>query len=173
MRVSLWGIVVLFGLGLAVATIGVHGSTDERGAIKRAIHSPFADLQRRNARALCDDFTPAVSARLAGGQGSNCQAQVSRVFALTANAAEYLPAGEQPPHSGVKVVDVSQSGNRAAAVSILPGAAAEEHRLQLRMLARRWEIATPAKLEMRSDCGHPALGKGDCAYAMSLSFAAG
>jgi hypothetical protein len=119
----------------SVEAIGVHGSTDERGAIKRAIHSPFADLQRRNARALCHDFTPAVSAQLAGGRGLSCQAQVSRVFALTANAAEYLPAGEQPPHSAVEIIDVSQSGNRAAAVSILPGAAAEKHRLQLQMLA--------------------------------------
>jgi hypothetical protein len=173
MRVSLWGIVVLCGLGLIAVAVGVHGSEDERGAIRRAVHSPFADLQRRNARALCDDFTPAVSAQLAGGGGSSCETQVDRIFALTTNAAEYLPPNQQPPHAKVEVVDVSQRGDRAAAVSILPGETPGRRRLQLRMLARRWEIATPAKLEMRSDCGHPSLSQADCAYAMSLSFASG
>jgi hypothetical protein len=154
-------------------TIGVHGSVDERGAFSRAVRSPFADLQRRNARALCHDFTPAVSAQLAEGGGSSCEAQVGRIFALTTNAAEYLPSARKPPYSKVEIVGVSQSGDRAAAVAIVPGKVAGRRRLELRMLSRRWEIATPAKLEMRSDCAHPLLSQSDCAYEMSLSFAGG
>jgi hypothetical protein len=172
-RIPIWGTIVLCGLGLAIMAIGVHGSEDERGAIRRAVRSPFADLQRRNARALCHDFTPAVSAQLAGGGGSSCEAQVGRIFALTTDAAEYPPPGRKTPYSKVEIVGVSQSGDRAAAVSIVPGEVAGRRRLELRMLSRRWEIATPTKLEMRSDCAHPLLSQSDCVYDMSLSFAGG
>jgi hypothetical protein len=75
MRVLTWGIVVLFGLALGLSAMRVHGSRDERAAIRLAMRAPFADLRRRDAQRLCDDLTPAVDARLAPGTGG-CDTQV-------------------------------------------------------------------------------------------------
>ena len=80
MRMLTWGIIVLFGLDMGLAAMRVHGSRNERAAIRRAVRAPFADLRRRDARRLWADFTPAVDARLAPGSGS-CPARLTQTFA--------------------------------------------------------------------------------------------
>src|ERR1035438_2659299 len=119
MRVVLWGIIALVGLGLLLESIGVHGSKDERAAIRRAVRAPLADLQRRDARSLCDDFTPAVDADFADGHGSDCESNVDYAFQMTKNEAAYAPPPELP--SRLQVTEISWHGSHGAAVSVYPG----------------------------------------------------
>jgi hypothetical protein len=172
MRVLLWGLVALFGLALAGEALNVHGSKDEHAAIRHAVRAPFADLHRRDPRALCEDFTPAVDAQLVAGRGSGCEAQVKRAFHLTAAAAEYVRWQERTPPEPLEVRNISWHDNHATAVSVYPGRPASRRRWRLDMLAHRWRIATPAKLEVRSDCQHHLFGTRGCVYVMSMRFAA-
>lgn len=172
MRMLLWGIITVCGLALIGCAIDVHGSRDERAAIKRAVRAPSADLRRRNARALCQDFTPAVDAHLAPGRSSDCEAQVRRLFHVTQDAAEYVPPRQRPLPARLKVMNISWDGDHATATTGAPGAPAGERRWRLEMLGHRWRIATPTKLEMRSDCQHHLFGTQACAYVMWLRVAA-
>ncbi len=169
MRMLTWGI-VLFGLGMGLATMRVHGSRNERAAIMRAVRAPFADLRRRDARRLCADLTPAVDARLAPGNGS-CPARLSQTFDPTRNAAEYLAAPEPAPPSRLSVTRISWHGDQASAVSSYPGIAGSERHWRLQRVRQRWRIATPARLDMRSDCQHQQFGGHACVNAMSIRFA--
>jgi hypothetical protein len=166
------GIVGLSGVGWVVQSVGVHGSTDERAAIRRALRAPFADLKRRDARALCDDFTPSVAAGLASGAaGSNCEQRVGALFVRARGAGEYFSPGDRPASGRLAVSAIRWRGNSATApLRAQPeGLAGGSLRLELR--DRRWRIATPARLEARTDCaGHPVSGPG-CVYAVSLHFA--
>jgi hypothetical protein len=173
MRILILGIVGLSGLGFVVQSIGVHGSTDERAAIKRAVRAPFADLQRRDAHALCEDFMPSVAARLAPGPGENCEQRVSAFFERSRDAGEYVPASGAPAHRRLAVSAIHWTGDRATAAPSYRAGIAGEQAWRLELHGLRWRIATPAKLEMRADCaGHP-FGASGCIYAVSLHFVSG
>jgi hypothetical protein len=172
MRMLIWGIVGLSGLGLAVQSIGVHGSTDERAAIRRAIHAPFADLKRRDAQALCEDFTPSVAAQLASGAGG-CERRVSALFRLAQSGAEYVQPGDGLARGRLAVSAIHWRGSRAtAAVGGRPQAGGV-HDWRLDMRARRWRITTPIRLEVRKDCSAHPFGASGCVYALSMRTAAG
>jgi hypothetical protein len=170
MRVVLWGIIALVGLGLLLESIGVHGSKDERAAIRRAVRAPLADLQRRDARSLCDDFTPAVDADFADGHGSDCESNVDYAFQMTKNEAAYAPPPELP--SRLQVTEISWHGSHGAAVSVYPGKPDSMRQWKLAMLDHRWRIETPAKLELQADCQHHLLGTRACVRVMLMRFAA-
>jgi hypothetical protein len=173
MRMLILGIVGLSGLGLAVQSIGVHGSTDERAAIRHAVRAPFADLQRRNADALCEDFTPGVAAHLASGAGGDCELRASALFRLARDAGEYVPVGAGARQRRPAMTTIHWHGDRATAGSSSSAGAGSADAWHLEMHARRWRIATPARLEMREDCGNHPFGAAGCVYAVSLRFAAG
>ena len=165
------GIVGLSGLGFAVQSVGVHGSTNERAAIRRALRAPFADLKRRDARALCDDFTPSVAAHLTSGAGGDCKQRVSTLFVRAHGAGEYVSAREGSAPGRLTPSTIQWRGDRATAVSSdrLSGVGRESLKLELQ--AQRWRIATPARLELRDDCAALAFGGSDCVDAISLRFA--
>jgi hypothetical protein len=106
MRVVTWGIVAIFGLGIGLGVLEVHGSTDQRAAIRHAVRSPLADLRRRDARALCTDFTPAVDARLTAGRGG-CESRVSEIFRTSPSAAQYVLASETSSPQRLAVTHIS------------------------------------------------------------------
>ncbi len=169
MRILAWGIVALFGLGIVLEALAVHGSRDERAAIRRALRAPLADLRRRDARALCADFTPGVDTRLAGG--GVCVTRVDALLHQAAQGAQYVPVVESAAGWPLTVTHISWQGSRATAVSLRAGDAASKRRWRLRRLAGRWRIATPAKLEMQAACPRPASAARSCVYALALRFA--
>jgi hypothetical protein len=171
MRIATWGIVALFGFGLGLSVLEVHGSTNERVAIRHAVRSPFVDLRRRDARALCMDFTPAVDARLTAGSGS-CDSRVGELFHRTQHAAAYVLASASSRPQRLDVTRISWQGDHASAVSSEPGVAGSERHWRLQMLAGRWRIATPADLDMRPDCTRHPFGARACVYAIALRFGA-
>jgi hypothetical protein len=170
MRMLTWGIIALFGLGMGLAAMRVHDSRNERAAIRRAVRAPFADLRRRDALRLCADFTPAVDARLAPGNGS-CPARLTQTLDLTRSASGYVAAPEPTPPSRLSVTRISWQGDQASAVSSYPGIAGSERHWRLQRVGQRWRIATPARLDMRSGCQHRQFGGHACVNAMSIRFA--
>lgn len=168
----IWGIVGLSGLGLAVQTLDVHGSVNDRAAIKRAVRAPLADLKRRDVHALCEDFTPAVAAHLAGSAPESCERSVSALFRAARNAPEYVTPADRSARR-LAVSAVHWRGDRATAVSSYRAGAPARRELRLDMLAQQWRIATPTRLEMRSDCSDHPFGTAGCVYAMSIRFVAG
>lgn len=167
MRLLIWGIVGLSGLGLVLQLVGVHGATNERAAIAQAIRAPFQDLRRRDPRALCEDFTPAVAAKLTSVDGS-CASDVGRLFARSARDAEYVPSQGLLSHGRVQVRAISVHDDRATADSIGPGKPALVRHWQLARVAGRWRIATPATLQMQSDCAQHPFGGAGCLDVFSM-----
>lgn len=171
-RLLIWGIVGLSGLAFAVQMIGVHGSTDEQAAIRHAVRAPFRDFRRRDALALCEDFTPAVATGLTGGRGS-CRARVSRLFRLGAGEGEYVPAREAPRRGGVPVEAIARHGDRATASSPGEDVPGQTLRWRLSLVQGRWRIATPYALRLRSNCSRrPPFGAHDCLGVLTLRPAA-
>jgi hypothetical protein len=167
MRLLIWGIVGLSGLGLVIQLIGVHGSTDEQAAIRRAVRAPFQDLRRHDARALCEDFTPAVAAKLTSIDGS-CSSHVGELFARSARDAEYVPSQGLLSRGRFEVRMIRVHGDRATADSVGPGEPALVHHWQLALVDGRWRIATPATLEMQSDCDQHPFGGAGCLDVLSM-----
>jgi hypothetical protein len=167
MRLLIWGTVALCGLGVLIQLIGIHGSTNERAAIMRAVRAPFQDLRRRDARALCDDFTPAVAAELTARRG-RCAAQVDRLFRHSAGDAEYLPPQSLLSRGRVEVETIHRQGARATADSVGPGTSGPVRHWQLALVHGRWRIATPATLRLASDCAHHPLGAPRCLDLLSM-----
>jgi hypothetical protein len=173
MRMLILGIVGLSGLGWAVQSIGVHGSTDERAAIRHAVHAPLADLQRRDAGALCEDFTPAVAAQLVDGPSGDCKQRVNVFFERARSAGEYVAPSNRATRGALAITAIHWRGDSATAASSYRTEAVGGHAWRLEMDGLRWRIATPARLEMHADCvGHP-FGAAGCVYALSLRFAGG
>lgn len=168
----IWGIVGLSGLGFAVQAIDVHGSTNERAAITRAVRAPLADLRRRDARALCEDFTPSAAAQLTGDHAQSCERSVSAFFRRAHGAGEYAPPGERTMRGRLAVGAIHWRADRATAISSAGAGDDEDHTLRLEMLAQRWRIATPTTLALLTDCRAHPFGTPGCVYAMSLRFAA-
>lgn len=171
MRVLIWGIVGLSGLGLVLQLVGVHGATDEPAAITRAVRAPFQDLRRRDARALCEDFTPAVAAKMTSIGGS-CASDVGLLFARSARDAEYVPARGVLSHGRVEVRAITVHDDRATADSVGPGKPALVRHWRLDRVGGRWRIATPATLRMQSDCDQHPFGGAGCLDVLSMRFEA-
>jgi hypothetical protein len=167
MRLLISGIVVLSGLGLAIQLIGVHGSTDEQAAVRRAVRAPFQDLRRRDARALCEDFTPAVAARLTSIDGG-CSSHVGELFVRSARDAEYVPSQGLLSRGHFEVRAIRVHEDRATAESVGPGKPALVRHWQLRRVHGRWRIATPATLQMQSDCDQHPFGGAGCLDVLSM-----
>jgi hypothetical protein len=170
MRILTWGIVALFGLGVGVEVLAVHGSRDERAAIRRALRAPLTDLRRGDARALCEDFTPDVDKRLAGGAG--CDRRVAALLHRTPSGMRYVPVVESRSTLRLTVRRLTWRDNHATAVSFRAGDPGSERRWRLRRLGERWRIATPATLVRRADCPRLPSGARSCTYAIALRFAA-
>jgi hypothetical protein len=171
MRILTWGIVALFGFCVAIEVLAVHGSRDERAAIRRALRAPLADLRRGRARALCEDFTPAVDKRLAGGAG--CDRRVAALLHRTPSGARYVPVIESQSAPRLTVRRIRWRDDRATAVSFRAGDPGSERRWRLSRLGERWRIATPATLVRRADCPRLPSGARSCTYAIALRFARG
>ncbi len=167
MRLLIWGIVGLSGLGLLVQMIGIHGSTDERAAISHAVRAPFRDLRRHDAHSLCADFVPAVAADLTATGGS-CAARVGRLFRLSAGAAEYVPSQGLLSHGRVTVTRIRMHGDRATADSVGPGSPGLLRHWLLARVHGRWRIATPATLQVHSDCEQHPFGASGCLDVLSM-----
>jgi hypothetical protein len=167
MRLLIWGIVGLSGLGLVLQLVGLHGATDERAAITRAVRAPFQDLRRRDARALCEDFTPAVAAKLTSIEGS-CASHVGRLFARSTGDAQYVPSQGLLSHGRVEVRAISVHDDRATADSVGPGKPALVRHWQLDRIDGQWRIATPATLRMQSDCDQHPFGGAGCLDVLSM-----
>jgi hypothetical protein len=167
MRLLIWGIVGLSGLGLMIQLIGVHGSTDEQAAIRRAVRAPFQDLRRRDARALCEDFIPAVAADLTSVNGG-CASRVGRLFQLSAKDAEYIPSQGLLSHGRIEVTAIRLHGDHATADSIGSGEPALVRHWQLALVHGRWRIATPATLYVQPDCERREVGASGCLEVLSM-----
>jgi hypothetical protein len=167
MRLLIWGIVGLSGLGLVIQLIGVHGATDEQAAITQAVRAPFQDLRRRDARALCGDFTPAVAAKLTSIEGS-CASHVGELFARGARDAEYVPSQGLLTHGRVEVRAIHLHHDLATADSVGPGNPALVRHWQLTRVGGRWRISTPAQLQLQSDCDQHPFGGAGCLYVLSM-----
>jgi len=167
MRLLIWGIVGLSGLGLIIQMIGIHGSTNEQSAIRLAVRAPFQDLRRHDAEALCADFTPAVAAELAASGGS-CATRVGRLFRLSSSDAEYVPSQGPLARGRVAVTSIRRHGDRATADSVGPGSPGLVRHWQLALVDGRWRIATPAMLQMRSDCRRRPFGVPGCLDVLSV-----
>ena len=168
----IWGIVGLSGLGFAVQAIDVHGSTNERAAIKRAVRAPRADLRRRDARALCEDFTPSAAAQLAGDHGQSCERRVSAFFRRAHGAGEYVAPNERTAGGRLAVGAIHWGANRATAISSSVAGAGKGRTVRLELFAKRWRITTPATLALLTDCRAHPFGTPGCIHAMSLQFVA-
>jgi hypothetical protein len=166
-RMLILGIVGLSGLGLVVQMVGIHGATDERAAIRRAVRAPLRDLRRRDARALCDDFTPTVAAALTGS-GGGCAGGVGRLFRLGAGAAEYVPSGGLLASGRFEVRAIHRRGDSATADSLGPGTPGPDRRWRLALVGGRWRIAMPAELEIDSDCTRHPFGARGCLDVLAL-----
>lgn len=167
MRMLIWGIVGLSGLALGVQAVGVHGSTNERPAIERAVRAPLRDLRRRDPRALCEDFTPAVASHLTRAAG-DCVTRVRRLFALAAAEGEVVLA-ESPAASGrLALRSISWHGDRATADADGTAQPMVADRWRLERVRSRWRIATPTWLQMRSVCSPPAPAAEHCPGALSM-----
>ncbi len=164
--------VAVFGLAACVAAISVHGSADERAAIRRAVRAPLLDLSRRDPRRLCDDFTAGAEAHIAPGAGS-CDSRLSYDFRMARAAVLYSPTQPAGPASRLRVSAISWHGDRATAVSSYPGDPSSVYHWRLRRTRDRWRIATPATLQLRAGCPRPAPAGRQCAYALSMRFASG
>jgi hypothetical protein len=167
MRLLISGIVGLSGLALVVQLIGIHGATDEQAAIRRAVRAPFQDLRRRDARALCEDFTPAVAANLTSTDGG-CTSHVGRLFQRTALDAEYVPLQGPIAHGRVEVRAIHLHDDRATADSVGPGKPAPVRHWQLEHVGGRWRVATAVTLQMQSDCARRPFGGSGCLDVLSM-----
>jgi hypothetical protein len=167
MRLLIWGIVGLSGLGLVIQLVGVHGATNEQAAITRAVRAPFQDLRRRDARAVCEDFTPTVAAKLTSIEGS-CASHVGRLFARSSRDAEYVPSQSLLSRGRVEVRAIRVDGDRATADSVGPGEPALVRHWQLARIEGRWRIATAATLQMQADCNHHPFGGAGCLDVLSM-----
>jgi hypothetical protein len=146
---------------------GIHGATDEQAAVRQAVRAPFQDLRRRDARALCDDFTPAVAADLTSADGS-CASHVGRLFQRSARDAEYVPSQGLLSHGRIEVRAIRLHGDRATADSVGPGTAALVRHWQLERVKGQWRISTPATLAMQSDCQRHPFGGSGCIDVLSM-----
>jgi hypothetical protein len=171
-RVLIWGTVVVFGFAVCAVAISVHGSADERAAIKRAVRAPLHDLRRRDARGLCGDFTAAAQAHIVPGAGS-CDSRLAHEFHMPRAAALYSSARQTAPAPRLRVTAISWHGDWATAVSSYSGERASEYHWRLRRVDGRWRVATPATLRLRADCTRPAPVARNCADALSMPFASG
>lgn len=168
----IWGIVAIFGLAVGVAAISVHGSADERAAIRRAVRAPLLDLRRRNARRLCDDFTAGAQAHLASGAGS-CDARLAEDFRM-AGATLLSPSTDGSALAArLRVNAISWHGDRATAVSFYAADRASVQRWRLQRVGDAWRIATPATLRLQAECPRPQRTYRGCAGALSMHFAGG
>lgn len=77
---------VLAIVAVSAPVSGCGADHGERSAIAHGIRAPLADFMRRDASAFCSDFTPAVAARLGGGQA--CKPSVEHVFAIIKDTIE-------------------------------------------------------------------------------------
>lgn len=166
MRLLIWGIVGLSGLGLAIRLIGLHGATNERDAIRHAVRAPFQDLRRHDASALCADFVPAVAGDLTAPGGS-CAVRVQRLFQLSSSGVEYVGAHGQLSPERVTLTSIRRDGNHATADSVAPGSPGSVRHWQLALVKGRWRIATPVRLHLYSDCRHPS-GTSGCLKVLSM-----
>jgi hypothetical protein len=164
--------IVVFGFAVCVAAISVHGSADERAAIRRAVRAPMLDLRRRNARGLCDDFTAGAKAHIAPGAGS-CDAKLVEDFRLARAVAVYPPADGTALARGLRVTEISWHDDRATASSSYAGDRSSVRHWHLRRVGQDWRIATPATLQVQADCRALQPAKRACAYALSLRFEGG
>ncbi|HEY2719510.1 MAG TPA: hypothetical protein VGI52_07760 [Solirubrobacteraceae bacterium] len=171
MRMLIWGIVGLSGLALGIQAIDVHGSINERPAIEQAVRAPLRDLRRRNPRALCEDFTPAVASHLTRAAG-DCVAQVRRLFSLAAAEGEYVLTQGPAASQRFAPTDISWHGDRAtAATTDIAQPTPAPDLWELELVHGRWRIATPTWLKMRPVCGQRAPGGDHCPGALSMRFA--
>lgn len=146
--------VKLGGLALVVlaaltATVVLHGSTSstsatsERRAINRAVNVPFIDYEHRDARAVCEDFTPAVASRFGQNvsHAPTCEARV--VDALRRSGRGLAYSSSKQPLTPLPVVEIRWRGKHA---TIYFSRHSNHVDLRLEKIAGRWQISTPAGL---------------------------
>jgi hypothetical protein len=162
--------IAVCGVAAAVGTISVHGSADERAAIRRAVRAPLLDLRRRDARSLCDDFTAGAEAHIAPGAGS-CDSRLAADFRVARATILSAPTEGSPLASRLRVNAISWHGSRATAVSSYSGDRSSVRHWRLQHVGDTWRIATPATLRLQADCRRLQPVKRTCTYALSMRFA--
>jgi hypothetical protein len=170
MRVALWVIVALLSVGLVVQAIGLHGSKDERSNITHAVRAPFRDFRKRDAHALCADFTPGVDVQLAGGNGGDCDSNAARMFKANSREADGTYSPILPTR--LKVTDIKWHHDRATAASVYSRWPGSEMHWRLEMLGGRWRVETPARLRVRLQCREDPSGRRVCVQLLAMQFAA-
>lgn len=157
---------------VAMAAVSVHGPASQRHAITRAIDAPFANFERGEARALCSDFIPSISADFARAvPGRSCNERVARVFRFSSTAGKPSPrqlaAIGKPAGWPIHLTAVSVSGDHARGTSMGPNGKTLHWRLT--KLAGQWRLATPATLEASQPCDGER-PTGSCVYGVWFRF---
>lgn len=146
--------VTAVAVAVVLVVASASGTGNTRRQISAAARAPLFAVQRRDARALCGDFTPSAAGRLVvgGDEGGGCVARVRRVFA----AGRRLKFPEVP-RVHVRMQHVSWHGARATAklaveVEVRRGTAMTWLQLKLIRMGGRWRVATHARLAIRPVC---------------------
>jgi hypothetical protein len=140
--------VVSVALGIAVPVgFGTPASTSK---ILKAARAPYLAIMRRDARALCADFTIKAARRLADSvsKNTNCYRRVSVAFA---RSAPFEPKSRLAALKAVKASDARQRGDFASAV-ITYGKSGTAVTLRLVKVGASWRISTPPTLGLIKGC---------------------
>jgi mono/diheme cytochrome c family protein len=155
---SRWHVIALPILATIAVAASAPGGSGTRAAVTRAALAPFEAFVRRDAGALCADFTPSVAAELVPNApaGSTCESAVGESLAST--------APQEPPLATPSVSDVHWQGDHAWASVLftkVSGPANEKLvgletvSVTLERIAGRWLLATRARLGSIAGCGNP------------------
>lgn len=154
-RYAIAGGVVILTAGLG---IGIYGAMSLRrpatqAEIAEASRAPFVAFARKDARALCESFTPSAANSLAHKQmGVDCATRVREVFADSSSVNERLA---RTVVRLAEPIDIAPDGN-VAHVELRFGKRGSGVGLQLERVDRRWRIATLPVLALVPGCnGRP------------------
>ncbi len=133
-------LLVLIGIGVLAGVGAVNGSTSDE-AIKSAAVAPYADFASKDAKSLCEDFVPAVAAKLARSvsAGKGCAEAAAEAFARY----EVLVLGPEP----TATVRTVYSRLHRAWVELLFGRG-ETLQVEVKRVAGRWRVSSAAFLSL-------------------------
>lgn len=135
--------------------------------VVHAVRQTLADYIRRDLRAFCSDFTPAVAAHLVNGEGT-CVSGLAPAFHPRPGQGEIYAPNERP--NGLRISHVRWHGDIAHLTSTWPWPNIRKPvNLTLQKLNGRWVIATPTHVVEEPLCTHP-LGKLNCATFYGVWF---
>lgn len=133
--------------------VGGCGSSDSPpGEISRAARAPYVDLIRRDAQALCADFTSPAAERLARrvSRSASCEVRVAGAFA---RSAPFEPISRPAALGAIRVRGVTQHGDAASAtITYGPSRSGTRVTLEFTRIGGDWRVATPPTLGLIKGC---------------------